>query len=456
MKDEGGRMKHPPHPSSFCLHPLCEPAEQTTVKKLLRLGLPILMVLLFSAPVLAADSGTGWGQWWLPPNHSVHGGQIDTLFVWIFWITMVAFVAVEIVLVVFLIKYRHRPEKKKAVFTHGNTRLEMAWTLAPAVILAVLALASKKVWDNFRYADSSRDEGRAQVLVIGQQFKWNVIYPGPDGKLGRYLMWPRPTDERWQNPDGSGKPFEFPDRSGAKGPADLPPDRVIAAIKSYIETHNPLGKDFNDPDGKDDSWTKEAGTRELVLPKDRPIEVQLSSKDVIHDFFLPNFRVKLDAVPGMRGHIYFTAMMTSKEREASTRQTYKIDDLVKASKDPSNNDLTLIVNADGPGVKSYKPRRGAAYPAYVDKDNQLVARDQTLITPELAAQLKDAGVTEVMAYKPGIWELVCEELCGANHYTMRNVVRIVDSAEYDALKLDKPYQKPLPLASVSPAAVTAR
>src|SRR5207253_9794709 len=103
----------------------------------------------------------GWGNWWLPPVRSEHGPAIDALFTVIFWITMVTWVAVTITMIVFMIKYRHRPGKAKAHFTHGNTRLEMTWTIAPAIILAVLALFSKKVWDNYRYSPSSeRSEER--------------------------------------------------------------------------------------------------------------------------------------------------------------------------------------------------------------------------------------------------------------------------------------------------------
>src|SRR5215468_6946431 len=98
------------------------------------------VAILSAAPTFAADLSGGWGDWWLPPDRSTHGHSIDSLFTVTFWITMVTFIAVELCLVVFLIKYRHRAEKKKAHFTHGNTKLEMAWTLAPAVVLIVLAI----------------------------------------------------------------------------------------------------------------------------------------------------------------------------------------------------------------------------------------------------------------------------------------------------------------------------
>src|SRR5207253_2191709 len=141
--------------------------------------------------------GEGWRQWWLPPVRSTHGDQIDVLFYWTFWITMITFVAVEATLVVFLIKYRHNPNRTKGQFTHGNTRLEMCWTLAPAVIFIALAVANKGVWEHLRFNPDGHRADKATILVVGQQFKWNVVYPGPDGKLGRYLMFPKPTDLHW-------------------------------------------------------------------------------------------------------------------------------------------------------------------------------------------------------------------------------------------------------------------
>jgi cytochrome c oxidase subunit 2 len=404
------------------------------------------LLLSAGSALAAAENGSGWGEWWLPPEHSTHGAAIDSLFNWIFWITMVAFILVEGVLVVFLIKYRARPERKKAHFTHGNTRLEMAWTLAPAVILAVLALASKKVWDNYRYSPKGDDPGRAVVLVIGEQFKWNVIYPGPDGKLGAYLKYPKPSDAHWPG----GVTYQ-----GTKGPAELPYDKAIAAINAYIGDTNTLGKDLNDPDGKDDNWELRPG-REIVLPKGRPIEVQLSSKDVIHDFFLPNFRVKLDAVPGMRGRIFFESTMSTTEREKATRKTYKIDEMIAAVKNPGTKELTLVVDDNSPGTEFYKPRQGPGYRRYADKDKKTIARNNAVVTEEIAQKLKDAGVTEVIAYLPGTWELVCEELCGGQHTTMKGVVRFLEPEEYDKLKLDKSYaDKRHEAAEHAPVAVGA-
>src|SRR5687768_13213888 len=82
----------------------------------------------------AAGRPVTWADWWLPKDFSAHGPAMDWLFNVIFWITMAIFVVVEVLLVYFAIKYRYRPHRR-GVFSHGNTRLEMAWTIAPAIVL---------------------------------------------------------------------------------------------------------------------------------------------------------------------------------------------------------------------------------------------------------------------------------------------------------------------------------
>lgn len=411
--------------------------------KLIKPITALMALLLTPAMTLAADIYDGWGAWWLTPDRSNHGHAIDSLFVVTFWIVMVTFVAVEICLVVFLIKYRYKADKKKAVFTHGNTRLEMAWTLAPALILAGLAVANKGAWDKLRFNPDANNPHKATILVIGEQFKWNVIYPGPDGKLGRYLLYPRPTDTRWSG----GQKF-----ANVAGPAELPYEQAKAAINSYIAQVNPLGKDFDDPDGTDDNWEKSPG-REINIPANRPTEVQLGSKDVIHDFFLPNFRVKLDAVPGMRGKIVFTANMTSKEREDKSRKKYTIDELSALFAGPKPPTLTIVVTKDSPGAIK-DPRRDQYLYAEDPKAARpkTIVRDAAQLTKENIDKLKTAGVTEILAYEKGHWELVCEELCGQGHATMTGQVVVLDPTEYNqkfegGRSLGAPTTKPAAVAA---------
>jgi heme/copper-type cytochrome/quinol oxidase subunit 2 len=388
-------------------------------------------LLLTGSPAGAADLRPGWGQWWLPPVRSTHGAAVDSLFVWTFWITMITFVAVEVVLVIFLIKYRHRPDRKKAHFTHGNTKLEMTWTLAPAVIFAALAVANKGVWDKIRFNPDLARSDVARILVIGQQFKWNVIYPGPDGKFGKYLIFPRPTDTSWPPTwDPAKKQLVPATFAGVAGPASLPYDKAVVAINTYIDRVNPLGKVFSDPDGIDDDWSKTPG-REINIPVGRPIEVQLSSKDVIHDFFLPNFRVKLDAVPGMRGHLSFTATTTSKQREQESRRMYTIEELAKRFAKFPKTEMSIAISKDSPGAIKDSRRDEYLYaenPAA--KRPVTIIRNDRALTPEVIEKLRAAGIKQVMAYEPGYWDLVCEELCGQGHYTMQNRLVVLDNAEY--------------------------
>jgi heme/copper-type cytochrome/quinol oxidase subunit 2 len=321
-------------------------------------------------------------EWWLNTNYAEHGKSVDQIFLFIFWLTTAILVLVQIGLVWFMIKYRHKPGCGKAVYLHGNTRLEMIWTLIPAVILVVLALWSKQVWDNYRYSPSANDPDRYQVLVVGEQFKWNVIYPGPKGKIGRFLIYPKTTDLAWPTVP-PGKAFRFPN---VPGPAYLPEEQARGVLKNYITDINPLGRDYSDPDTdpllpedrrrfdellkksdpsadeqKELETLKEAESlndyskangRPLVIPRGRPVEIQIGSRDVIHDFFIPNFRVRLDTVPGMRGKLYLTATKTCKEISGGARP-YNISELESLlTKDPKAF-ITAVVNEKSPGTEHY-------------------------------------------------------------------------------------------------------
>jgi cytochrome c oxidase subunit 2 len=177
---------------------------------------------------------------WLPENVSTFGGQIDTLFYVIYYITTAVFFAVQITLLVFLFRYRDRPGRQ-ATYTHGNTTLEIVWTAVPAVILAVLALVSRSTWAEIKETQPPSD---FMIGVSAKQFNWEIAYPGPDGKL------------------------------------DTPDD-----------VH--MDNDFH-------------------VPVNKVVRIQLKSKDVIHSFFVPNFRLKQDAVPGHSIPVWFKATKPGK------------------------------------------------------------------------------------------------------------------------------------------------
>ena len=172
---------------------------------------------------------------WLPEDVSTFGQEIDQLFYLIYYITAVTFILVTLLMIVFLIMYRQK-EGRRATYTHGNTTLEIIWTIVPAAILIVLSFMSVSTWAKVkRHAPDSDFE----LAVTAKQFNWEIVYPGADKKFG--------TDDDVQ--------FD----------------------------------------------------NDLHVPVNKVIRVHLSSKDVIHSFFLPNLRLKQDAVPGRTILVWFEA-----------------------------------------------------------------------------------------------------------------------------------------------------
>jgi cytochrome c oxidase subunit 2 len=176
----------------------------------------------------------------MPENISTYGGTIDWLFGLIEWITGIIFVGVIVAMIVFLVKYRYQAGRR-ATYTHGNTALEITWTIVPAIILIVLFMLSESTWWSIKGVIPAGD---IQVLATAKQFNWSFTYPGPDGKFGT-----------------------------------------------------------------DDDLTLE---NELHVPVNKVVRVTLRSQDVIHSFFLPNVRLKQDAVPGREIPTWFEATKTGR------------------------------------------------------------------------------------------------------------------------------------------------
>ena len=188
------------------------------------------------------------GVWWLPRNVSNFGHEIDFIFYVILWLTGITGVLVFGTMIYFIVKYRQRAGVD-AIHSHGNNTLEVVWTTIPVFIFLALAIYGNEMWTRMRMETPPEDA--LQVAIVGEQFGWNIRYPGPDGKL-------------------------------AKMSADK------------IGKDNPFGIDSNDPDGKDDFTTY----NDLVLPVGKAVRLHLSSKDVIHSFYVPEFRLYQDMVPG--------------------------------------------------------------------------------------------------------------------------------------------------------------
>ena len=134
---------------------------------------------LFFFGAALAPAAAGALPFWLhlPEQASTYAHEIDGIFHLIMWITGVIFVIVEALLLFFLWKYRHR-EGRRAHYTHGNNRLEVVWTIFPAVICVMLALLSRRLWEDIK---ERMPKDALQIEVTGEQFAWNIRYEGADG-----------------------------------------------------------------------------------------------------------------------------------------------------------------------------------------------------------------------------------------------------------------------------------
>ncbi|HXD32471.1 MAG TPA: cytochrome c oxidase subunit II [Pyrinomonadaceae bacterium] len=197
-------------------------------------------------------------KWWLPPSISEHGPALDRQFMITIVIVGLAFSAAQIGLGYMLWKYRDTSNGSRATYSHGSNKLEVLWTVITAIIFIGLGVMGQSVWASLRLNDAPA--GSNQIEVVAQQFQWNFHYSGKDKLFGR-------TDPK------------FIDDSGL----------------------NFVGLDESDPNAKDDSVTTA-----LAIPVNRPTELILRSKDVIHSFWVPPLRFKQDLVPGMAIRVHFT------------------------------------------------------------------------------------------------------------------------------------------------------
>src|SRR5215813_553691 len=115
-----------------------------------------------------------------PHDISTFGPSIDSIFLLIFWITMITWIAVTVTMIIFMVQYRTRPGRK-AEYIEGNSKLEITWTTATTVILVALALLSRSTWADIK---ENGPPGQVFYKVSGKQFNWEITYPGPDGQLG--------------------------------------------------------------------------------------------------------------------------------------------------------------------------------------------------------------------------------------------------------------------------------
>ena len=213
----------------------------------------VLIVLIVGSVVFHLLS-----PWWFTPIAS-NWGYIDDTIVITFWITGVAFVAIISFMAYCVFRFRHRPETR-AAYEQENKRLEWWLTVLTSLAVAGLLTPGLFVWKQFITVPAGADT----IEIMAQQWQFNFRLPGKDGVLGT-------SDTRNVSPE------------------------------------NPFGLNPNDPNGQDDVLIE---AQDLHIPLDRPVKVLLRSIDTLHDFYVPQFRAKMDMVPGMVTYFWFTPTRT--------------------------------------------------------------------------------------------------------------------------------------------------
>jgi cytochrome c oxidase subunit 2 len=283
----------------------------------------VFLIASFASAIYYKNYMLGFGP---HESASEHGNSLDFIFKLTLWVTLIVFVLTQIALFYFAFRYSGNSARKAMFFSH-DTKLEIIWTGIPAVAMALLVIGGLDAWNEVM-ADVGPDEDYMEFEATGYQFAWALRYPGPDGKLGErdYTM---------------------------------------------INGSNPLGQDWTDEANWDDIHANE-----IVLPVGKKVRVQIRARDVLHSFFLPHFRVKMDAVPGMPTYFVFTPSKTTADYRAQLSQ----------------------------------------YPEY---------------------QQPDPNDPEKQLWETFDYELACAELCGNGHFSMRKVVKVLEQAEYDKWLADQ-------------------
>jgi cytochrome c oxidase subunit 2 len=207
---------------------------------------------------------------------SDHGVLIDRMLYITLAITFIVFIITQVALFWFSFKYQES-DKRKAYYYPHNNKLELIWTVIPAIALTVLVGFGLFYW--FKITGKAPKDAM-EVEVVGSQFKWEYRYPGKDGPEGKGVF---------------GKKYY----------------KQINDAKS-----NPLGQLWDDPANHDDVYISGEA---LHLVVNKPVKMIIGAKDVIHDVGLVHFRMKMDAVPGTPTTMWFTPTKTTKQMIEETQ-----------------------------------------------------------------------------------------------------------------------------------------
>ena len=214
----------------------------------------------------------------IPISSSLEGDKVDQMLYLTIGITGVVFLITHILLFWFAYKYQENDDRKAYFFPHNN-KLEVLWTVVPAIVLSILVVIGLRNW--FIFTGDAPKESLV-VEITGKQFGWIYRYPGKDNTFGK---------KYFRNID----------------PATNSLGLIWADNKEMNQTA--------DPASFDDIVNEQA----MYIVKGRPVKLVINSRDVIHDVGLPHFRMKMDAVPGIPTTLWFTPKYTTKEMQDMTQ-----------------------------------------------------------------------------------------------------------------------------------------
>ncbi|MBC7915589.1 MAG: cytochrome c oxidase subunit II [Pyrinomonadaceae bacterium] len=230
--------------------------------------------VLFAITLILSLYGTYWsykvwGNMSSSESASEHGLVLDSMMMTTIIITTIVFVITQILLFGFAFKYSSN-DKRKAYFYPHNDTIEKIWTVVPAIALTVLVLYGFFTWRTITNPSQAEIKSALNVEITGEQFKWNVRYAGANNEFG---------------------------------------------LRNYKLTSptNALGIDFKDPKGWDD---KLGG--EIVLPVNKTVRFTIRSKDILHSFYIPDFRAQINAVPGMPTYFNLVPRLTTEQMREKT------------------------------------------------------------------------------------------------------------------------------------------
>ena len=234
----------------------------------------------------------------LPESASEHGYTYDTLLIISFIIIFIVQTVTQALLHYFAYKYRGINGRKASFITHNN-KLELVWTVIPAIVLFALILYGMTTWSDIMNFDE--DEDALVVELYAQQWNWKARYAGDDNVLG---------------------------------------DANVRFLNDF-DGRNSVGIDASDPNGLDDVVV----TQEFHLPVDRKVIFKIRSQDVLHSAYMPHFRAQMNCVPGMITEFSFTPTTTTADMRLNPDVVAKVNRINKIRYD---NSQELIAKGEEP------------------------------------------------------------------------------------------------------------